>query len=126
MKQTPARTSLGPAALFLSLAAVTGCGPGKTEPVPPLDAGRAVYERSVGGLACADCHGESATPRTNPDWKPSGHPLAGVASRPQLWGGRFEGEHRLQSAALYCAARFQYREIVEVGPPQKVDPAGTR
>ena len=76
-------------------------------PLPgPADPGQRVYERTTGGLACADCHGEAPVPRENPDWKPAGHPLAGVATRERLWGGKFTGPDRLRDASLYCAARF--------------------
>jgi mono/diheme cytochrome c family protein len=79
-----------------------------------MELGRTVYERTVGGLACADCHGESAGPRANPDWLAPGHPLGGVLLRESLWGGRFEGDQALVDASLYCAARFQYRMLEEV------------
>jgi len=91
--------------------------------VTPVERGRAVFERAVGGLACADCHGESANPRPNADWLPSGHPLSGVSRRETLWGGRFEGDDRLLHASLHCSARFQYRLLVELAKGEKLDPA---
>ncbi len=97
----------------------TSCSPSR--PPDPLEAGREVFERSVGGLACADCHGESAAPRENPDWRPAGHPLAGVAKRGDLWRGRFEGDGRLLDASMYCAARFQYRITEGLGPTEELD-----
>ncbi len=113
------RIALHTACLVL-LVACTGESPRKAPPVTPVEAGRRVYERTVGGLACADCHGVGGQPPAHADWKPAGHALEGVADRTRLWGGRFEGPGRLRGAALWCAARFQYRTHADVAR------AGTR
>lgn len=110
---TPLRFA-GHAFLVAALAAAGACE-SPDAPPDPLSAGQAVYERAVGGLACADCHGERAVPRPNADWRPAGHPLAGVAKRASLWGGTFDGEDRLERATLLCASRFQYRTHREPG-----------
>ncbi len=91
---------------FLTLT-TTGCGPD----LPPLEIGQAVFERTVGGLACVDCHGESATPRENADWRLPGAPLAGVGGRDPLWGGRFGDDLTVEHAAMVCAAKFQFRDL---------------
>jgi hypothetical protein len=69
----------------------------------------------------AGCDEPEPTPRENPDWRPSGHPLAGVARRERLWGKRYEGSGRLVKASLYCAARFQYRIVDRLGPAKNPD-----
>ncbi len=78
------------------------------------------FERPVGGIACADCHGESETPRQSPDWVLPGHPLAGVAERPSLWGGRFEAGE-VESAVLFCVTRFQHRAPADYPAREDVD-----
>lgn len=108
------RLRTGLACGTLVLAACAAERPWEVPPATPEEAGRRVYERTVGGLACADCHGATATPASNPDWLTPGRPLAGVAARESLWGGRFDGADRLLEASAWCAARFQYRMHAEL------------
>ena len=105
--QGPARPALA-AALFAALLSV-GCGDAAEERSRDAASGLSLYETPVGGLACADCHGESAEPVDAAAAALPGRPLAGVAARPSLWGGRFEGDGALRDAVRFCAARFQYR-----------------
>lgn len=108
-------------ALALTPALLGACGTAGDGETDPVLRGRAVYERAVGGLACADCHGDRAEPLEHPDWRPTGHALAGVGRRESLWGGRFEGAGRLTKAALLCAARYQYRIAERLGKPGRED-----
>lgn len=113
MPRPPAR--LTAALLALALAACGGPA-GDGSGGDPVERGRRLFETAVGGLSCADCHGGTdGLAESRPDWRPSGHPLAGLPTRASLWGGRFDDEGRMVQAALYCAARFQYRVADELG-----------
>lgn len=99
-----------PALLFLTVA-LSACTPAAPEPLP---LGQAVYERTIGGLACVDCHGATADAEPDEHWVPPAHALGGVAGRESLWDGRFDGDERLAQATAWCATRFQFRNAEDV------------
>ena len=107
----PVRPTPVLAAAVLAFALVA-CGPDRPPPLPP---GQTAFEVTIGGLSCVDCHGATPDAKPTEHWIPTGHALGGVADRPTLWGGRFDGPDRLAQAIAWCSVRFQFRNSADVG-----------
>jgi mono/diheme cytochrome c family protein len=87
--------------------------PGGARGIPAAGAerGRALFERKVGGLSCADCHSTTAEDQPDPARRRVGHTLADATRRPSWWHGDLDPEKgaTVVDAAMACVARFQHR-----------------
>lgn len=122
----------GLAPLLLLALAAAACSPEAdpahappTAAASPADRGRALFERRVGGLSCADCHSRSAEDQPDRDRRRVGHTLADATRRPSWWHGALDAAKgaTVGDAALTCVARFQQRSWNTVLP---VTPDGGR
>ena len=114
-----------PLAALLAALAAAACdgGPPPDVPAPPAadspaERGRALFERKVGGLSCADCHSTTAEDQPRADRRRVAHTLADATRRPSWWfGGLDAGKGaKVDDAVLACVARFQQRSWNTVLP----------
>lgn len=105
--------------LLLAALLAAGCddGPPPALPPPPetagtpVERGRALFSKRVGGLSCADCHSVTAEDQPRADRRLVGHTLADATRRPSWWHGTLDAAAgaRVGDAVLTCVARFQHR-----------------